>query len=369
MPQRTQRGDNALKLVVYHAGAGLGGLEVSVATVLRHLDPRIDVLLIGLDSSVTSWFAAQVPNLTVRLAADVRNKWDVPGMLNHLRMIRDLRPDILQVELPTPWSGKYAVLAGVLTPGVRVIVEDCTGIPPHNNAARIAKRILAAGTDASVAISNQLARFIEDEAGLKPHTFRVIRRGITDPGPPPTDRPRHDPPVIGTIARLTRQKGIDVFLRALADIPAVQGVIVGDGEDETELKGLAAELGVADRVSWIGWRENARDLLNDFDIFVLASRWEGFGRVLVEAALAQCPVISTRVVGTSEAMIEGETGLLVPPGDKGSLVQAINHLLEDEDRARAMGRRGRAFAIRGFDPATIAREYESLYSGLLSRKV
>ena len=57
-------------------------------------------------------------------------------------------------------------------------------------------------------------------------------------------------------------------------------------------------------------------LAKDFDIFVLASRWEGFGRVLVEAALAECPVISTRVVGTSEAMIDDETGLLVPPDDK-----------------------------------------------------
>ena len=66
---------------------------------------------------------------------DVRDKFDFRGMLKHLRLIRGLKPDILQVELPTPWSGKYAVLAGVLTPGVRVIVDDCTGIPPHNKAA------------------------------------------------------------------------------------------------------------------------------------------------------------------------------------------------------------------------------------------
>ena len=69
MPRGTSRGDDAFKLVVYHAGTGLGGMEVSVATLLRHLDPRIEVLLIGIEPSVTSWFAEQVPNLRVRLAA------------------------------------------------------------------------------------------------------------------------------------------------------------------------------------------------------------------------------------------------------------------------------------------------------------
>jgi glycosyltransferase involved in cell wall biosynthesis len=173
--------------------------------------------------------------------------------------------------------------------------------------------------------------------------------------------------VIGTIGRLTRQKGIDIFLRALADIPHVRGVIVGDGEDTAELKELAADLGVGQRVSWMGWREDARRFVDDFDIFVLASRWEGFGRVLVEAAFAECPVISTRVVGTSEAMIDGETGLLVPPEDKDSLVRAIITLLEDEERAREMGRRGREFALSRFDPATSAQEYEHLYDEIMAR--
>jgi glycosyltransferase involved in cell wall biosynthesis len=358
---------HALRLVVYHVSTELGGLEETLATLLRHLNPMIEVLLISNVPSLTRWFADQVPDLRVRHVAGVRGKWDFRGMLNHLRMIRELKPDILQVELSTPWSGKYAVLAGLLAPRTRVIVDDYTGSPPLSRRDRWAKRILMAGTDANVAVSNELARFIEDAAGLKRRTVRVIYQGISDPGPPPAGRRRHDPPVIGTIGRLTRQKGIDIFLRALADIPHVRGVIVGDGEDTTELKELAADLGVGQRVSWMGWREDARRFVDDFDIFVLASRWEGFGRVLVEAAFAECPVISTRVVGTSEAMIEGETGLLVPPEDKDSLVRAIITLLEDEERAREMGRRGREFALSRFDPATMAQKYEHLYDDIMAR--
>jgi glycosyltransferase involved in cell wall biosynthesis len=367
MPRVTPIRGHALRLVVYHVSTELGGLEEALATLLRHLNPMIEVLLIGNVPSLTRWFADQVPELKVRHVAGVRGKWDFRGMLNHMRMIRELKPDILQVELSTPWSGKYAVLAGLLAPRTRVIVDEHTGSPPRSGRDRWAKRILMAGTDANVAVSNELARFIEDAAGLKRRTIRVIYQGISDPGPPAARRQRHDPPVIGTIGRLTRQKGIDIFLRALADIPHVRGVIVGDGEDTAELKELAADLGVGQRVSWMGWREDARRFVDDFDIFVLASRWEGFGRVLVEAAFAECPVISTRVVGTSEAMIDGETGLLVPPEDKDSLVRAIITLLEDEERAREMGRRGREFALSRFDPATSAQEYEHLYDEIMAR--
>lgn len=343
-------------------------MEVSLATLLRHLNPMIDVFLIGTEPSVTTWFADQVPNLRVRRVAAVRGKSDLRGILNHVRIVRELKPDVLQVDLSTPWSGKYAVLAGLLAPRTRVVVDDYTGGPPQNKRDRWAKRILTAGTDANVAVSNELARFIEDAAGLKPNTIRVIYQGISDPGPPAAGRQRHDPPVIGTIGRLSREKGIDLFLHALADISDVRGVIVGGGGGEAMLKELASDLGLDQRVSWMGWREDARRFVDDFDIFVLASRWEGFGRVLVEAAFAECPVISTRVVGTSEAMIEGETGLLVPPEDKDSLVRAIITLLEDEDRAREMGRRGREFALSRFDPATIAREYENLYDEVMTRK-
>ena len=369
MPRVTPTRGPALRLVVYHAsGVALGGLEESLATLLRHLNPMIEVLLIGTEPSLTKWFAEQVPNLRVRHVAGVRGKSDFRGILNHLRLIRELDPDILQVDLSTPWSGKYAVLAGLLAPRTRVIVNDYTGSPPKNRRDRWAKRVLTARTDANVAVSNELARYIEDVAGLKRHTIRVIYQAISDPGPPAAGRQQHDPPVIGTIGRLTRQKGIDIFLRALADIPDVRGVIVGDGEDTTELKELAAALGVGQRVLWMGWREDARRFIDDFDIFVLATRWEGLPRVLVEAALAECPVISTRVVGPSEAMIEGETGLLVPPEDKDSLVRAIITLLEDDDRAREMGRRGREFALGKFDPATIAREYEHLYDEIMARR-
>jgi glycosyltransferase involved in cell wall biosynthesis len=356
-----------VKLVVYHAGEGLGGVEVSMATLLSNFDRRVEIVLLGSEPSVIKWFAKQLPSARVVRIPKVQNKWDFAGMLNHWRTVRSLKPDIFHVDLVTPWSGKYALLAGVLAPGVKVIAVDYTGLPAHNRKAIWAKRLLMAATSANVAISAELAAFIEDVARQARGSVRVIYQGISDPGSPVSPHRRQDPPVIGTIARLTRQKGIDIFLRALADIPDVLAVVVGDGEDEEELKGLAKDLGIAERVSWMGWRDDARALVEGFDVFVLPSRWEGFGRVLVEAEFAECPVVATRVVGTSEAMVDGETGFLVPPENKEALVQAIKRLLEDEVLAREMGRRGREFALSRFEPAATARRFEALYDEILGR--
>lgn len=337
-------------------------------TLLGHLDPRIEVSIVGVDRELTKWFAGELPRARVYWIPPVRDKRDVRGIRSHLRLIRTLRPDVLQVHLPTPWSGKYALLAGLLTPGVKVIAVDHTGMPPFNRQAVWAKRFLMRTTAANVAISAELARFVEEASGLRSGSVRVIYNGIADLGPPASPRQRHDPPVVGTIARLTMQKGVDVLLRALARVPNVRGVIVGDGDAGEELHRLATELGIGERITWTGWRDDTRALFESFDVFVLPSRFEGLGRVLVEAELAECPVVSTRVVGTSEAMMDGVTGLLVPAEDPAALARAISTLLDDEGRAREMGRRGRAFALQRFDPSASARAYESLYEEVLGRQ-
>lgn len=151
--------------------------------------------------------------------------------------------------------------------------------------------------DANIAVSAELAGFIENAAGLPTDRIRVIDQGISDPGAARRCSPTARPTDLRHHRAHDKAKGIDVLLLALANIPCVRGLFVGDGEDEDKLKGLGDELGVANRVSWTGWREDARAFVADFDIFVLVSKGEGFGRVLVEAAFAECPVIRPRWSG------------------------------------------------------------------------
>jgi len=177
------------------------------------------------------------------------------------------------------------------------------------------------------------------------------------------------------VGRLTPWKGHRELLRAFAAVgamhPHLRLIVVGEvafWEDgyETELKQLATDLGVADRVQWLGFRDDVPELLAAGDIFALPSVDEPFGRAIVEAMAGERPVVATRSGGVPEIVIEGETGLLVPPGDDRELALALGRLAESEGLRRRMGRAGRERAMRLFDVDRTATQVQELYEEILS---
>jgi glycogen(starch) synthase len=120
-------------------------------------------------------------------------------------------------------------------------------------------------------------------------------------------------------------------------------VLVGDGPEWPAIAGEAARLGLADRLELRGWvgKEELPAIYREGDIFVLPSRDEGMANALLEAMAAGLPVIGTRVAGTGEVVIQGETGLLVAPEDADGLAAAVAALIQDEPRRAAFGREGR----------------------------
>lgn len=181
-------------------------------------------------------------------------------------------------------------------------------------------------------------------------------------------------PVIGTVCRLSEpEKGLTVLLQAMARLaepsgsPGCQLIIVGEGPSSKRLRDLGEELGVAPWVRFVGARRDVADLLPLTDVFVLPSLSEGFGIAIVEAMAAGRPVVATAVGGIPEIVLQGETGLLVPPGDPGALAGAVRQLLEQPDRAAAMGAKGRQRARERFSIATVVRRHEDLYETLIAR--
>lgn len=146
--------------------------------------------------------------------------------------------------------------------------------------------------------------------------------------------------VLLACGRLVPQKGYPVLLRAFAavqnEMDDVRLLIVGQGPLERDLKGLADELGIHERVSFLGFRDDVINLMRGADVFVLSSLWEGFGNVLVEAMSQGVPVIAADCAhGPAEVLQGGEAGVLVPVGDSSALAEAITRLLRDpEARAR-----------------------------------
>ncbi|HEY7282278.1 MAG TPA: glycosyltransferase family 4 protein [Actinomycetota bacterium] len=357
--------ERPLRLVMYHDNRALGGSEAALGVLVRHLHPGHRITIVGVDEDVVRWIGAHRPGVRTIVIRAVRDRRDVGAMAEHLRVFRALRPDILQVNLPMAWSGRYAILAGLLLRSARLIAVDHSPLPAYSRGILRYRQLTIPREAAHVAVSTALARHVERLAKLPSGRVRVIYNGVEGTGPPPVERPRQAPPVVGVVARLSREKGLDVFLRAMAELPQARSVIVGDGPERPQLEELARTLCLTDRVTWTGWRDDVRDLLPSFDVFALPSRAEGLPVTVVEAALAERPIVATEIGGIREIVVPGETGLLVPPDDAGALGRAIGNLLDDEEDARRMAGNARARALGMFDPEEMANAYEALYTEVL----
>ena len=175
-----------------------------------------------------------------------------------------------------------------------------------------------------------------------------------------------DGPTVVEVARLAEVKGQHTLLEALPRVKAT-AVLVGrdlehDGAYERLLRAEAERLGVAGRVVFTGYRRDVPAVLAGCDVFCLPSRAEGLPLVVLEAMAQGKPVVATAVGGTAELVVDGETGLLVPPGDAIALADALSALLTDPERARQLGEAGRARVERQFSLAASTERVLALYA-------
>jgi glycosyltransferase involved in cell wall biosynthesis len=179
--------------------------------------------------------------------------------------------------------------------------------------------------------------------------------------------------VVGLFGRLAPWKGQHVAIEAIGQIPGVHLLLVGGalfGEDayEARLRQRADELGIADRVHFLGVRNDVPTLMRAVDVIVHTSvSAEPFGRVIVEAMLAARPVIATAAGGAIEIVVDGETGVLVPPGDSTALAMAVRKLLSDASLRNRMGSAGRDRALGHFESGAMVRDVECAVAEVVAR--
>jgi len=360
----TARSDGAVRVAAYTDSNDLGGAEKALATLVRGLGDWIDVTVVGTDPAIVREVAAGRDRAETRIVRSVRSKWDLRGSVAHLRMMRELRPDVLHANLPTPWSCQYALSAALLTPGVRTLAVHHAIALPETQAQLRLNRLNLKRLDAHVAVSVASAAFVERVVGLGEGAVRVIYNGVPDV--PVTAAPRvADGPVVGYVGRLAPEKGLDVLLRAIGSLPDVTTVLVGDGPDRPRLERLGRQLGVSDRICMPGWVKDPRPWYPGFDVLALPSRSEALGIAAIEAMLARLPVVASRVGGTPEVVVDGDTGILVPPDDHEALARGIRSLLAAPALRSKMGESGREIALRRFGLPPMLRSYESIYRELL----
>jgi len=268
-----------------------------------------------------------------------------PAVLSLARVLRSFRPDVVQLHDP------HAVTAGLLAlrlaPGPAVVATRRVDFPLRGPLSRW--KFGACGR--VIAASRAIADVLE-AGGLPRDRVRVVYEGVPDrraaAGGDEALRGLGIPEgslVIGNVAALTGHKDHGTLLRAaalvLGRVPRARFVILGEGEKRSSLEREARELGLGDRCVFAGFRADLDRLLPRFALFCLSSRLEGLGTSLLDAMCFGVPIVATAAGGIPEAVEDGVTGRLVPPGDAAALAGALVELLEDEGRRLAMAAAGR----------------------------
>jgi glycosyltransferase involved in cell wall biosynthesis len=169
--------------------------------------------------------------------------------------------------------------------------------------------------------------------------------------------------------RLEPVKDYPTLLRAMAEVSeSARLVVAGGGPLDHELRRLSKELGLEDRVRFLGFEPEVRRWMQAADGLVLSSRWEGLPMALLEAAACVLPAVATDVPGTREAVVDGQTGLLAAPGNATALAGAMTRMMQLSDKERgAMGERARQRVVEQFSLEAVLDRWEALYRDLLSR--
>ncbi len=177
--------------------------------------------------------------------------------------------------------------------------------------------------------------------------------------------------VVGGIGRLSREKGFDVLLRAIAALapgmPDLRCLILGEGRERGSLDTLTAEMGIRDRVFFAGYREHARRLLPLLSVLAIPSRSEGLPILLLEAMREGIPIIAARVGGMPAALDAGLGGMIFEPEDVDSLAGALLDIRRDPAAARRRVEHARAAAEARFGVTAMVRSYAEIYESMLSR--
>jgi len=214
------------------------------------------------------------------------------------------------------------------------------------------------------------------EQGIPGQRIAIIRNGIDVPDLDPVagDKVRKElgikagDTVIGAVGRLSPQKDYPTLLRAFAEVLRRRSdtilLIAGDGRLRNDLETLASDLGIRERVKFLGYRPDVLEVVSAFDVYALSSLWEGLPLSVLEAMALGKPVAATAADGTVEAIEPGETGFLVSPKDHRALSRRLIDLVLAPGEARAMGKAGRIRWKKFFSLTRVIDEHESLYREL-----
>ena len=350
----------------------VGGVETHVIDLARGLKRR------GYEPLVCSYGGKLVDKLGtddidhIQLPIHSKSPLVIAPMVSRMRsLIRENNIELVHAHSRVPaWICYLALSSGRLDKVP--FVTTC-----HSTySVHAGSRVMNWGR-AMIAVSAFVRQHMLNNFGTSPQRITTVHNGVS-PDIFDTDRSRAmsekyrremgvdpDTPMVGMVASLTPRKGYAYFIRAAEQIskkhPGAVFLSVGGGVQRDELHAMARDAGLDGRFRFLGIRQDVRDLICSFDIFVLSSMSEGLPYVILEAMCMKKPIVSTNVGGIPEAIDHGENGMLVAPKDVDALTECILSLLDDRDMATAMGEAAHRRIAESFTVEKMVDQTENVY--------
>ncbi|HQU46235.1 MAG TPA: glycosyltransferase, partial [Pirellulales bacterium] len=370
--------DRPLRLMFVNTSLFVGGAESLQIELLRSLDrsrflPEICCL------KADGPLAPQVPDDVPVFHHLIRHKYDVAVVMRLARLLRRRQVDVVVTVGAGDrmfWGRIAAWLAGV--PVIAAWLHS-TGWP--DCIGRL-NRLLTPLTDAFLAVAPPHGRYLVDVEKLPANRVHVVANGVDterfrprpadeklrgEVGLPPTA------PVAGIVARLSREKNHDLFLRVAAlvreQVHDAHFLIVGEGPERDRLAAHVEQLGLADAVHFLGNRADVPDLLALLDVFVLTSHVEANPVSILEALASGKPVVATRVGSVPETVRDGEVGYLAEPGDAATLSARVVELLRGPRLARRLGREARRQVVEQHSMRNMVVRFQDVVEQLHASKL
>jgi glycosyltransferase involved in cell wall biosynthesis len=241
----------------------------------------------------------------------------------------------------------------------------------------MADRFVLRSYAAVVAVSEEVRQRLL-KAGVRKERVHIVRNGI-DLRPfdnaPPTLRSvssQDQPPIVGLVGRLATEKGVDIFLRAaarvLVEFPSAKFVVVGEGPDREQLELLIDELQLRENVSLLGRRDDMPSVYASLDIMVSSSRREGLPIAILEGMASSLPIVATAVGAVPTVVLDGRTGVLVPPEDVGALASEIIKLLHNKTLRQHLGAAAKKLVEEEFSAQRMTADYLRVYEQAIATK-
>lgn len=373
--------DNRIRVLQFLVSPVRSGAEEVALELVRRLDPsRFKNYLVCpaslLEAFGNDWRVGDASALPL----SVQSPFQVGAARKFMKYLCGEKIDVVHAHMIRAATSAIPLARFA---GVPVVIHTCHGREAWRQKWLSKQywidRRIAAWSQATIAVSESTRNYLLTEKRFESSKVTVIRNGRELNGFKPDARRREQlrnelgigasDPVVGVFGRLEEQKGhrylIEALPQILASVPATKVFFVGDGALRSQLEETVRSRNLQCCVHFLGYRRDWMNWMDATDIVALPSLYEGMPLVPIEAAAMGKPVVATGVDGTCEVVVDGQTGILVPPAQPQAFAQALISLLQNPDQQKRLGEAGKRRAQEMFSLEQQIRETAALYERLL----